>query len=119
MIVINEIVRINMVEKGYNHQGIIAINSAEKLKNQCTWVCHENTNYCKENHVKLVKPYFEYIDPVYFGIISSLKSTGHYGVANVLFLVVLIPMAMYLLLIKSVNLQLKISRLKENQKKHD
>jgi hypothetical protein len=79
MILINEFVRINTNEEGFNKQEVIAINSAKKQKEKCSWVCHNDTDYCKKNHVKLVKPYFDKIDPIYFGIIDSLKSTGNYG----------------------------------------
>jgi hypothetical protein len=79
MILINEFVRINTNEEGFNKQGVIAINSVKKQKEKCSWVCHNDTDYCKKNHVKLVKPYFDKIDPIYFGIIDSLKSTGNYG----------------------------------------
>ena len=80
MIMVNEFVRLNTNEKGYTKgkwgliQNITAINTADKLKGKCTWICHNHTNYCKKNHVKLAKPYFNKIDPIYFGIINSLKS---------------------------------------------
>tara|TARA_B110001452_G_scaffold34263_1_gene26432 strand:+ start:802 stop:1020 length:219 start_codon:yes stop_codon:yes gene_type:complete len=57
MIMINELVRLNTNEKGYPKgkwgliQNISEINTADKLKGKCTWICHNDTNYCKENHV--------------------------------------------------------------------
>ena len=110
---INEFVRLNTNEKGYNKQGVIAINTAKKQTNKCSWICHKNTNYCKTNHVKLVKPYFNQIDPIYFGIINSLKLTGDYISSNIIFLVILLPLIIYILLIKSIDLQFKIRKLKK------
>ena len=120
MIMINELVRLNINEEGYTKQakggvfiqGITAINSAKKLKGKCTWICHNNTNYCKENHVKFVKPYFEKIDPIYFGIISSLKSTGGYRLSNLILFVIVLPLIMYVLLVRSISLEFKIRKLK-------
>ena len=112
---INEFVRLNTIEEGYNKQVVTAINSAKKQKEKYSWICHNNTNYCKENHVKLAKPYFDKIDPIYFGIINSLKSTGNYGLANIIFLVILLPLIMYVLLAKSISMQFKIRKLKKDK----
>jgi len=113
MIIVNEFVKLSIEEEGYHHQGIIAINSALKFKEQCSWVCHNNTAYCKENHVKFAQPYFDKIDPIYFGIINALKSTGNYGLANILFLVGLLPLGMYFLLVKSIAMQFEIRAIKK------
>ena len=113
MIVINEFVRLNTNEEGYAKQGVTAINTAKKQKDKCTWVCHEITNYCKENHVKLAKPYFDKIDLIYFGIIKSLKKTENYELANIIFLVIILPLIMYILLVKSISLEFKIRKLKK------
>ena len=102
---INELVRPTIEEKPYERQGIVAMNSAIKTPLKCSWICHNDTDYCKENHVKILNNYFEYTDPIYFGIIHSLKSVGNYSLANIIFLVILIPLIMYLLLIKSINIQ--------------
>jgi len=64
---------------------------------KCSWKCHDDTAFCKTNHVKYAKSYFNQIDPIYFGIINSLKSTGDYRGANILFLVLLIPIIIYFL----------------------
>jgi hypothetical protein len=114
MIIINELVRINTKEEGFNKQGIMAINTAKQQKDKCSWICHNDTDYCKEHHVKLAKPYFDQIDPIYFGIIASLKSTGNYALANILFLVILLPLMMYGLLVKSIQLQFEIRRFKKS-----
>ncbi len=113
MIMINEFVRVNTYAKGYDKQGVTAINTVKKYKDKCSWYCHNNTNYCKTNHVKLLKPYFDKIDPIYFGIIGSLQSTGNYGLANIIFFVILLPLIMYILLVKSISLQIKIHKLKK------
>lgn len=113
MIAVNEFARSNMKEGGYASHGITAINSAQRLEDKCSWACHNDTRYCKEHHVKLAKPYFNQIDPIYFGIIRSLASTGNYGLANIVFLVVLIPLLIYVLLIKSISLQRQIRQLKK------
>ncbi len=112
MILINEYTRLTISEKGYQIQGVTAINSAKKLNQECSWICHNNTSFCKQHHVKLAKPYFNKNDPIYFGIINSLKSTGNYGLANVIFLVILFPLLMVFLFIKSVRIQIEIRQLK-------
>jgi len=113
MITINELTSLNITEKGYAKKGIVAINSAKKLKDKCSWACHNNTVYCKENHVKFAKPYFDKIDPIYFGIIHALKSTGNYRLANIIFLVILLPLGMYFLLVKSIAIQFEIRSIKK------
>ena len=126
MIMINEWTRLNTNEAGYTRQwkgvldiqGITAINSVKKSKDKCTWICHNDTNYCKENHVKLATPYFDKIDPIYFGIINSLRSTGDYGLANIIFLVIIFPLIMYFSLVKSISLEFKIRKLKKLERKN-
>ena len=113
MIVINELVRISSNEKGYSKSGVTAINSAERHPHKCSWVCHNDTKYCKAHHVKLTKSYFDKTDPIYFGVIGALKSTGNYSLANIIWFVVLIPFGMFVLLIKSINIQLKIRQIKK------
>ena len=121
MIMINELARLDTKEEGYTKQGkrglpiqgITAINSAGPDPNKCTWMCHNNTNYCKENHVKLAKPYFDKTDPIYDGTIKSLQSTGSYVSANIIILVIILPLIMYILLVKSISLEFKIRKLKK------
>ena len=108
LIAINEAVRPTITEKKFQEKGIIAINSAIKSTKKCSWACHNIENYCKENHVKILQNYFEFTDPVYFGVIRFLQSTGKYKTANIVILVILIPLLMFFLLIKSLSLQLKI-----------
>ena len=110
MIAINEAIRPTITEKPFQEKGIIAINSAIKFTKKCSWACHNIENYCKENHVKTLQNYFEFTDPVYFGVIRFLQSTGKYKVANIIVLVILIPLLMYFLLIKSLSLQSQIKK---------
>jgi hypothetical protein len=113
MIAVNETTRKNIKEVGYKTQNIVAINSAIRTEHKCSWICHNDTDYCKNVHVKLAKPFFPIIDPIYFGIIHSLKYTGNYGLANIIFLVILLPLVMFILLVKSIQLQFKIKTLKQ------
>lgn len=113
MITVNEFVRINTVEEGYKKQGVVAINSAKRVPDKCSWTCHNDTEYCIDNHVKLATPYLDKISPIYFGIIYILKATGDYGLANIIFLVVIIPFIMYFLLIKSISIQVEINKRKK------
>mgnify|MGYP001601327724 CR=1 FL=1 len=112
MFMVNEIVRLSNKEKKHTKFGISTINTSKGDVEKCTWKCHDDTNYCKENHVKFLKPYFEYTDPIYFGVIGLLKKTGNYSLANIIFLVILIPFFIWLFLIKSLDIQdqLKVSK---------
>ncbi len=83
LILINEIVRPTINETGYSKYGISVINPIAKNTDKCTWICHNNTSYCKEHHVKILKPYFSLTDLFYFGVIGLLAMTGNYGAANV------------------------------------
>ncbi len=115
MIIVNEIVRPAIKETPYSKDGITAINSADKNPDKCTWLCHNNTIFCKENHVKFLNPYFKYTDPIYFGVIDMLQSTGNYGLANIIFLVFLVPLLIWFFIIKSLNIQDDINNLKRKQ----
>ena len=80
-------------------------NSIDKSK--CTWYCYYNTRYCKQNHVKHIKPGFPLyntIDNLYFGMIKGLMSTGSYATANIIFLVFLWPFLIYYFLFKIISL---------------
>ncbi len=112
MVGINEIIRPKIKEIPYNHLGVTAINSANKLTHKCTWICHNNTKYCKANHVKFLKSHFYITDKLYFGVINLLGSTGNYGLANIVFLVVLIPISIWYFLSQSLNMYIKIKKIK-------
>jgi hypothetical protein len=114
MLFINEATRPFIKEKPHFQQGITTMNSAVRTPEKCSWVCHNDTIYCKQNHVKFLKPFFLLTDLMYFGVILLLGITGHYGLANIFFLVFLFPFIIYGLLIKSIQTQRKIRELKKN-----
>ena len=115
MVGVNEIVRPVIKKKPYASHGITAINSADKIQDKCTWICHNQTSYCKKYHVKFARDFFPVTDKIYFGVISLLRSTGNYGMANIIFLVVLIPFTMWFLLIQSIIIQEKINDIKRGK----
>lgn len=109
---INEYSRLNSSNKGFVRKGITAINPSVKTPKKCSWYCHTDTGYCKKHHTHLLKNHTSKIDPFYFGIINSLHNAGDYGLANIIFLVILFPALIYVLLIKSISIQRKIKELK-------
>ncbi len=100
--------------KEFSLRGVVTANAADKIPTECSWACHNQTAYCKANHVKFLKPYFKIVDPIYYSIINGLKSFGDYQFANVLFLVLAWPMLLCFLLVKSILIQFKIQKLKKN-----
>lgn len=113
MILINEAMRSNINEAPYYYHKVTTINSAKKLKNKCSWHCHNDTDFCKQYHAKHTQHLFKIIDPFYFGIISFLKSTGSYAMANILFLVILSPLLMYYFLVRIIDVQEQINSIKK------
>jgi hypothetical protein len=109
MILVNELVRINH-KTHYKDQGFTILNTIAPIENKCSWNCHNNTAYCIEHHVKLTKSYLKYTNPFYFGAINALKSTGNYGLANIIFLVILMPLWMFYFLVKSIDLLIEIKK---------
>lgn len=112
MAVINEMVRPTIKEKPYSAYGVTAMNTSLKFKDKCTWACHNTTNYCKQHHVTFDHRYFKLTDPVYFGVIHLLDSTGVYALANLVFLVLLIPLFLWYCLVKIIDTQIRINRIK-------
>jgi hypothetical protein len=100
MVGMNEIVRTNNESHSYSYNGIKAIHSGEKSLKICSWICHNNTTFCKKYHVKIKHDYLNITDPFYFGIIGLLKGTGSYGLANVLFLVIIFPFAIFYMTVR-------------------
>jgi hypothetical protein len=49
---------------------------------------------------------------MYFGVINLLKGTGDYGMANVIFLVIIIPVLSIGSFLKGLSLQKKIIQIK-------
>ncbi|WP_139856329.1 hypothetical protein [Aequorivita sinensis] len=112
MIIINEAYRPTIKETPYSLRGITAINSDVRTPDKCTWAAHSDTAYCKQNHVKLLKDHMDITDKIYFGAIGALHSTGNYGAANVIFLVILFPLIMWYSLVKVIDYTLEIKALK-------
>lgn len=115
MIIVNEAIRPTIIEKPYSKYGITAINSVANNPEKCTWICHNNTTYCKENHVKYLKTYYPYTDTIYFGTISLLAKTGNYGLANIMLYVILLPLFIWFFIIKALNIQEAINKIKKKQ----
>jgi len=109
IVVVNEFSRIFIPE---NSETRFKINSSKKNIEKCSWICHNNTNYCKNNHVKFVSNHFSITDKIYFGIIKTLQLTGKYKFANILFLVIVFPLIIYFLLIRNIDLIFKLKNYK-------
>ncbi|MDP5001967.1 MAG: hypothetical protein NWQ15_08730 [Flavobacterium sp.] len=114
MVLVNETIALKKREQGYRVNTIEAINSNKADANQCTWMCHNNTLYCKEHHTKWLKTSFPYTDPIYFGTIQLLMATGNYGAANILLYVVFFPLTIGGLMIWNRHLTIKIATLKKH-----
>jgi hypothetical protein len=112
MVVVNELTRIQN-KTHYKSKGLTLLNTTDPLKNKCSWNCHNNTSYCLKHHVKLTKPNLKYTNPIYFGAIGALRSTGNYGMANIVFLVILMPLWMFYFLVKSIDLFIEIRKTKK------
>lgn len=117
IIVINELSRPEILEKA-NEDFPTAMNSRIRLKEKCTWECHERTEYCKKNHVKYLTRYFNITDTIYYGTIQMLKggkqSFSFYQITNVVFLVFLIPVMIWYFLAKSLSIQDQIRKLNKS-----
>ena len=112
LVAINEYSRLNNSNKGFVRKGVTTINPNVRTPKKCSWYCHTDTGYCKKHHTHLLKNHTSKIDPFYFGIIKSLHNVGDYGLANIIFLVILFPALIYVLLIKIISIQRKIKELK-------
>ena len=116
MILLNEGVRPTINELGYEKtikysnfkSTVVAINPKLKTHDVCSWRCHNSG--CKPQLFKSVE---HYIDPIYSSIIFFLGSFGSYSIANILFLVLIWPLAMFYLLIKSIDMHQEIKKLKK------
>ena len=116
MVVINEAMKNSAKDVSWKIKGIKTINSVAKLKSKCSWACHNNTEFCKLNHVKMNHKYFYLTDRLYNGIIDSLDATGDYWLANIFFLVILIPFCIWLFIVKSFNVQDQLMKFKKGIK---
>lgn len=115
MIGINEVFRTQIKNNTYSIYGSATINPADKNTEKCTWECHNNTAFCKKNHIRLLKNYTETTDTVYFGVINLLAKSGDYVFANIIFLVFLFPLLIWFFITKSLSIQKKINKQKKNR----
>jgi len=109
MIMVNEAVRFNN-NAHYTAQGFTILNPIAPIKDKCTWNCHNNTAYCIKHHIKLIKPFIKFTNSIYFGEIQALRSTGNYGLANILLFVIILPLWIFFFIVKSISLMKKIKR---------
>lgn len=114
MISVNELMRPQIKESPYSLHGIKAMNSAKKIPEKCSWACHNETYYCIKHHVRAKGCFVQTTERIYFGAISALMSTGSYGAANLLLFVIFIPSIIFYCIIRSINIQQKIMKLKKN-----
>jgi hypothetical protein len=112
MIVINESFRSSIKERPFKYNGFKTMNSDDRIKNKCTWNCHNRTSYCKSHHLKFLKQYISFTDEMYKGEIYLLRSTGKYELANIAILVIFIPFLILYFFIKGLNIRNKIQKLK-------
>jgi hypothetical protein len=113
MILINETVRLRNNQDYRSHENFITINSNKLSLNYCSWACHDNTSYCRNNHVKLNKLALKYSDVAYNQTIKFLKESNRsYEVDNLIYLVFGIPLFIYFFLIKCINNFIRIKDLK-------
>ena len=103
------IVMISVNENSRNHQlelppseESLKLNSSIANPNICTWACHNYTTYCKDNHTKLLYPYFQFTDPIYFGVINALQSTGSYSISNLILFLIIGPLVLFIMLLRVV-----------------
>lgn len=113
MILVNESVRLTIKDKPYSIGEVTCINSADKILDRCTWICHNNTTYCLKNHVKSGMRTISFTKSIYFGIISMLKSSGNYMKANLVVFVLIIPITIWFFLIKVLDNYHIIRKLKQ------
>lgn len=113
MVLVNEYSRLQLETTDYQSRGHATVNPADRNPEKCTWICHNDTSYCKAHHVKFDKSYLRITDPLYFGVIALLQGFGSYALANIVILVLFIPLLVYVILIKSLNIQYRINQLRK------
>ena len=112
---VNESARPTIKEEGFVLRGVEAMNPKNTSLKKCSWNCYfETTNHCKVNHTTFLKPYFKYIDPIYFGIIKTMHSGSNYQLMNVIVLVIVIPLLIFALIVKTIEMGYRIKALKKN-----
>ncbi len=115
MIIINENYSPTVANTTHKYIGVKTQNSNILDRKLCSWACH-NTMICQVQHTSKWPDFIEKpMGAIYVGIIRSLRSTGDYSGANVLFLVILWPLIMYVMLIWIMRNSLRIRTLKANK----
>lgn len=94
MVAVNEYSRHIATDKPYNRRGLTFINSDIRSTDKCSWMCHNYSDFCDNNHIRYMGPIKSSLDIFYFGIIRALKSLGNYAIANLIFLVIGWPLFM-------------------------
>lgn len=112
LIITNEYSRTTIKDVPYTKMGVAFINPEMWSTNTCSWACHNSSAFCEAHHIRYARPIKTYIDPIYFGIINALKSTGNYGLANVIFLVIGWPLIMWYTLIRCLDMRTKLKELR-------
>ena len=102
---VNEYSRHIATDKPYQRRGLTFINSDIRSTDKCSWVCHNYSDFCDNNHIRFMGPIKASMDIVYFGMIRALKSIGNYAATNLIFLVFGWPLLMWYLLISCLNMR--------------
>jgi hypothetical protein len=114
MIMVNESARLIQGKSNHYYGNRGTINTANQIKDKCSWVCHDKTAYCKNNHVKLAPGILSYTDFAYNKTIQFLQSSDRsYAMDNLIYLVFGIPFIIYFMLIKCINYHQQIKILKK------
>lgn len=114
LFIVNETVRLT-TRHTTTFNGAERLNSSKRLKEKCTWACHDGMNptYCRQYHVKYLSTEKDIVYTVYSFIVSFLDSAGNYYLANILVLVLLIPLIMFIMLVKTLQVTFKIKELQK------
>ena len=116
MLVVNETIRFIQDKSNHQYGNLPTINTENQIKDKCSWICHDKTAYCKNNHVKLAQEMLSYTDLAYNKTIQLLQSSDRsYAMDNLIYLVFGIPFLIYFMLIKCIDYHQQIKNLKKRQ----
>lgn len=62
--------------KFLSKKGLRGLNSEFLTPKKFSKNCHNDTRYCMDNHITIMKPCFNIINPTYFDMIGMLAFTG-------------------------------------------
>jgi len=113
VVCINEINRYSATDVNHVIHGIQTINPKITHPDWCSWACHESTSFCKNNHSYLLNNISQITDPIYYGAIRGLRSSGNYVFANIFFFVFLFPLITLGLFFNGLSIRRKIKTLKQ------